>query len=105
MPTFRPNRWRNSARVASGAARTNSRIRTSCGAKDPVAFCRGLSRRTQDALTEDFYATAGAFSPAWQSAHTRSRKSIEYARIGGSESGSPSYPNPSRRPTPFPELH
>lgn len=97
MLIFSPSRWRNSARVASGSARTRSRTRASCGASvtgrpglggrgasDPVAFCRCLSRRTQDSLTEYFCATAGAFSPARQSAHTRLRKSIEYARIGTS---------------------
>src|SRR5207244_3027257 len=74
---------------------TSSRSRASCGARvtgrpglggrgasDPVAFCRCLSRRTHDWLTEYFWATAGVFIPAWQSANTRSRRSIEYARIG-----------------------
>src|SRR6266545_496473 len=95
MLTPTPNRWRNSASVASGSSRTNSRTRASCGARttgrpmlggrrasDPVARRRCLSRRTQDWLTEYFWATAGVFIPAWQSDHTRSRRSSEYARIG-----------------------
>src|SRR5262249_32702484 len=93
--TRTPRRSRNSARVASGSARTNSRSRASCaarttgrpglfgrGAIDPVAFCRCLSRRTHDSLTRYFAATVGVVMPAWQSATTRSRRSIEYARIG-----------------------
>ena len=76
--------------MASGSSRTTSRTRASCGAStagrpglggrgasDPVAFCRCTSRRTQEALTVYFWATAGVVIPAWQSANTRSRRSIE----------------------------
>lgn len=65
-----------------------------CGANDPVA----LSRRAQDALAEYFYARAGGFSASWQSAHNPSRKSIEYARLGGSRNVSSVVPElkPSR---------
>ena len=55
-------------------------------------------------LTEYFRATAGVFIPAWQSAQTRSRRSIGYARIGTSQKVPPPYPNSCPRATPFPEL-
>jgi hypothetical protein len=62
-PGVRPPAW------AAGATRPDAR-----------RFC--LSRRTQDALTRYLVATARVAVPASQSARTRSRKSIEYARMG-----------------------
>ena len=111
-----PSRCRSSAGVASGSSRTNSRTRASCGARtagrpalggsrasDPVALCRCLSRRTQDSLTEYFRAAAGVFIPAWQSAHTRSRRSIEHARIGTPQRGPSVPPEPEASRYIFPE--
>src|SRR5262249_10978375 len=91
--TASPSRAFSSARVASGASRTAARIRAASasraavrrpcrrGATSPVAARRCLSRRTQAALTRYFRATAAVVISASQSANTRSRRSIEYARI------------------------
>ena len=82
--------------MASGAATTAARMASAwatqagvrpaagaAGAARPVSRRVCLSRRTQDTLTRDLAATAGAAMPASESASTRSRRSIEYARIDG----------------------
>src|SRR5262249_12003358 len=91
----RPSRPRSSASVASGRARTSARRRSAWAAHPgagrrgaraataPVSRRRCFSRRTQDSLTRYFAAAARVPRPASQSASTRSRKSIEYARMAG----------------------
>ncbi len=60
------------------------------GTPDPPASRRRcFNRRTHDGLTENVAATSSAPAPASQAFNTRSRKSIEYARIAPPRFGMP----------------
>ena len=90
MPRSRPRRRRCSSRVASGASRTDSAIRSAWGAHlggepwrcgvgavEPVSRRRCFRRRTQAGLTLYLAAASRQDIPASQSASTRWRRSAE----------------------------
>ncbi len=103
--TVTPSCWRISARVRSGVAAINARMRSACAASfrtrvacdglgagtpaPPASRRRCFSRRTHDALTENVAATSSASAPASHAFNTRSRKSIEYGRMAPPRFGMP----------------
>jgi hypothetical protein len=92
-----PNACCSSANVRSGCSVINVSKRGRSGVKmgvrhrvcrrgaiSPDSRRRCFTRRTHDALTRYFSATASAVIPTSLSCSTRVRKSIEYAAIGTS---------------------
>jgi hypothetical protein len=83
-----PRRWCSSRAVASGRSRTNCRSRSRSiftivapprgrGLVSPRSRRRCMTRRTQDALTRNSFATLLVFIPPSRAAMTRSRRSCE----------------------------
>ena len=85
----------SAAKVCRGGASMQRRpCRWTRGATSPVSRRRCFKSRTHDPLTRDFAATSAAFIPASLSRSTRSRRSIEEARIGPPASVRAEVPRP-----------